>query len=154
MEEDFRIKSSVYADLGPLPEVVESDSETTWKMFVQLQEQQTASFSETAPGSLAVLNQSDVHTISADEVMAVARRLNRICPVELDWRRLDGLLLQSGTADPPSSITGAEFRGTPPLAKRIRVREQIEWAAQCGLLEKVHRFLTSLPEHQWVHFGD
>jgi len=37
VQEDFRIKPSVLADLGPLPEVVESDSETTWKMFLQLE---------------------------------------------------------------------------------------------------------------------
>jgi hypothetical protein len=42
MKEDFRIKSSVLADLGPLPDVVESNTETVWDMFLQLDAQQPA----------------------------------------------------------------------------------------------------------------
>lgn len=151
MQEDFRIKSSGLVDLGPLPEVVESDSETTWNMFVQLQAQQTACFSKTAPGTLAFLGDE---LVSADEVMAVARRLNRICPREPQWSQLVGLLVRAGAGEPPEALTGAQFRRTPALAKRSRVRAQIEWAAQHGLLHEVHGFLSALPEDLWVHFGE
>ena len=37
MEEDFRIQSSVLADLGPLTEVVESNSDTVWQTFLRLE---------------------------------------------------------------------------------------------------------------------
>lgn len=157
MNEDFRIQTSVLADLGPLPEVVESNSETTWKMFLQLQAQHAASFFETAPSSLVPLSADEARRrslISSDEVMAIARRLNRICPKEAQWRSLHALLCQAGVDGAPQAIEGTEFRRTPPLAKRIRVRDQVEWAAQNGMLQDLHAFLLALPEDQWVHFGD
>lgn len=154
---DFRTKTSVLADLGPLPEVVESNSETTWKMFLQLEAQQAASFSRTSPSSLAPLGDPGGRppgSISVDDVMAQARRFNRICPIEPQWQRLHALLAQAGADDAPAGMSGMQFRRTPPLAKRIRVRDQVEWAAQHGLLQEVSEFLASLPEDQWVHMGE
>lgn len=154
---DFRPpKTSVLADLGPLPEVVESNSETTWKMFLQLEAQQAASFSRTTPSALAPLASGGSRpggSLSVDDVMAQARRFNRICPVEPQWQRLHALLVQAGEADAPAAMAGVEFRRTPPLAKRIRVRDQVEWAARHGLLQEVSEFLDLLPEDQWVHMG-
>lgn len=157
MEEDFRIKTSVLVDLGPLPEVAESNSETTWKAFLQLQAQQAAGFSRTAPASLAP---PDVHgagpdgQITIDDVMAVARRRNRICPVESQWRALSSLLGEVEMGGAPAGLEGLEFRRTPALAKRLRVRDQVEWAAQHGVLREVYGFLASLPEDQWTHMGE
>lgn len=154
--EDPSRRASALADLGPLPEVVESNTETTWKMFLQLQAQQSAGFTKTTPSSLSPLAEpvlGRIGSVSIDEVMAQARRFNRICPVEPQWQQLEALLNQAGGDRAPAAITGTQFRRTPPLAKRIRVRDQVEWSAQHGLLQEVHEFLSALPEDQWVHMG-
>lgn len=152
-----RTRPSALVDLGPLPEVVESNSETTWKMFMQLQAQHSASFSSTTPSALAALGEhaaSRGGTLSVDALMAEARRYNRICPVEAQWVRLHALLFTAGGTDGPPPLTGPEFRRAPSLAKRMRLREQIEWSATRGLLPDMYEFLTALPEDQWVHMGD
>jgi hypothetical protein len=37
------------------------------------------------------------------------------------------------------------------MQKRLRLRDQIEWAEQAGVLAAVHDFLAALPEEQWLH---
>jgi hypothetical protein len=155
VEEDFRIKSSVLADLGPLPEVVESNSDTVWKMFLQLEDRHGGPFSEAPwsqfglPGSHGPRPAGDV---SVDDVMARARRYNRICPVEPEWLRLQAILAEFG--DAPPAAQGAAFRRMPPLARRTALREQVEWAADRGCLANVYAFLEALPEDRWTHMGD
>ena len=138
MEEDFRIKPSVLADLGPLPDVVETSSETAWDTFVQLVAQPSR----------------PVGSVSVDAVLTQARRFNRICPVEAEWLRLQALLTEYGGGHAPPSMQGAAFRRGLPLAKRIAVREQVEWAAERGCLLQVYAFLEALPEDRWVHMDD
>lgn len=153
---DHSRRTSALADLGPLPEVVESNTETTWKMFMQLQAQHSAGFTKTRPSTLSSLEDlpaSAPQVVSVDEVMAEARRYNRICPVEPQWEQLASYLAELGGPSAPPAITGTQFRRTPPLAKRMRVRDQVEWAAQHGLLMELHGFLASLSEEQWVHIG-
>jgi hypothetical protein len=155
VEEDFRIKSSVLADLGPLPEVVESNTDTVWKMFLQLEDRHGAPFSEAPwsqfglPGSHRPRPAGDV---SVDDVMARARRYNRICPVEPEWLRLQAILAEYG--DAPPAAQGAAFRRMPALSKRTALREQVEWAADRGCLANVYAFLEALPEDRWTHMGD
>lgn len=158
MQEDFRIKPSVLADLGPLPDVVETDSETTWKMFLQLEAQHSAGFRETATsqfGSMRHVQQArSSGRVSVDDVMAEARRFNRICPIESEWARLEALLRELGGCDAPAAVQGAAFRRMPPLARRTAVREQVAWAAGRGCLPQVFAFFEALPEECWVHIGD
>src|SRR6185369_9626181 len=45
-------KPYVRGDLIPVPEAVESDSDTAWDTFSALQESQEAHFAETAPASI------------------------------------------------------------------------------------------------------
>jgi hypothetical protein len=155
VEEDFRIKSSVLADLGPLPEVVESNSDTVWKMFLQLEDQHGGPFSDGPwsqfglPGSHRRRPAGDV---SVDDVMARARRYNRVCPVEPEWLRLLAILAEYG--DAPPAVQGAAFRRMPALARRTALREQVEWAAEHGCLANVYAFLEALPEDRWTHMGD
>lgn len=149
-------KTTVLADLGPLPEVVETDSETLWKMFVELDEQHAASFSRTVPSTVTGLwsdGESQQEALSVQTVMAEARRHNRVCPIEVEWRRLHALLLNAAP-DAPAPIVGAELRRTPPLVRRIRVRDQVEWAAERGLLREVLDFIEALPEDHWIHMGE
>jgi hypothetical protein len=152
----YRTRTSVLADLGPLPEVVETNSETLWKMFVELDEQHTASFLKTVPSSVAALageGRPPADDLSVQVVMAEARRHNRVCPIAPEWQRLHALLA-SIAADPPAPMTGAEFRRSPPLVRRIRVRDQVEWAAQHGVLRELFDFIESLPEDHWLHMGE
>lgn len=149
-------KTSGLADLGPLPDVAETDSETLLKMFVELDEQHSAGFLKTLPSSLAALQQCSgdaLDAISVQYVMSEARRNNRVCPVEAEWRRLHSLLAAAG-AEPPPPLHGMELRRSPPLVRRIRVRDQVEWAAQHGVLREVLSFIQSLGEEQWLHMGD
>lgn len=137
MEEDFRIHPSVLADLGPLPEVVESNSDTVWHTFLQLDAQHAAKAE-----------------VSFDEVMALARRFNRICPVEPEWLRLQGILADCAGPDAPEAVQGSTFRKMPPLARRMALRDLVECAAQRGCLPAVHAFLHALPEDRWTHMGE
>lgn len=141
--------ASVLADLGPLPEVVESNSETVWQTFLQLHESQRAGFAETAPSTLTERRLG----ISVDDVMAEVRRFNRICPSEPNWSRLCAMLRDAAGREPPPPLCGGEARNIPKLTKRIRVRDQVEWAAQNGALQVLAAFVGSLPEDEWIHMG-
>lgn len=149
-------RASGFADLGPLPEVVESNSETIWQTFLQLQALQKAAFAETVPSTPAGLHGPTLHAsagLTVDEVMAEARRFNRICPAEPHWSRLCSLLRDAVGLEPPAAIREPEARSTPKLTKRVRVRDQVEWAAQNGALPLLAEFLDSLTEEQWIHMG-
>lgn len=149
-------RTSALADLGPLPDVVISNSETTWNMFVELQTRQSWGFVKTQPSSLGPLLDDGLaagKTQTIDDVMLEARRGNRVCPRELAWQQLHAILKEA-SPDAPGPLVGAEYRRTPPLAKRLRVREQVEWAAHRGLLGEVYAFLSALPETEWIHMGD
>lgn len=152
----YRTRTSVLADLGPLPEVVETNSETLWKMFVELDEQHSAGFQKTVPSALVGLpglEKPRAEALSVQTVMTQARRHNRVCPVEREWNRLYAALQAAGP-DAPAPLTGSELRRSPPLVRRIRVRDQVEWAARHGILGEVHSLLESLPEDHWLHMGD
>ena len=145
----------VPTELG-FPEVAETDSETLSKMFVELDEAHTASFLKTLPSDLSELGDQallSMQGLTVQSVMAVARRHNRVCPVESEWQRLHAIL-QSAAADAPAPLTGVDLRRAVPLVRRIRVRDQVEWASQRGLLPEVCRFLAALPEELWLHMGD
>jgi hypothetical protein len=154
---ELRIRTSALADLGPLPEVVESNSDTTWMTFLQLEVQQSAGSSETSSAQLAGLEDEslpEAPDLSVEDAMAEARRFNRICPAEPEWLRLQGLLTRLAGAGSPPAIHGAQARSTAPLTKRIRMRDQVEWAARHGCLEEMFTFLKSLPENRWIHMGE
>jgi hypothetical protein len=150
-----RPKTTILADLGPLPEVVETNSETLWKMFVELDEQHRAGFLNTAPflGGTSTPATQAAMALSVQVVMTEARRNNRVCPIASEWARLYGVLQSAGT-DAPPPLTGMELRRSPPLVRRIRVRDQVEWASQHGVLTEVFSFIEALPEDHWLHMGE
>lgn len=151
MDSDFK-QTTVVADLGPLPEVIETDSETLWKMFVELDEQHTSSFTKTQPSAITPLAGEHPRLpggYSVQEVMAEVRRNNRVCPKEAEWQNLHAMLAPQA----PAPLTGSELKKTPPLLRRIRLRDQVEWAAENGQLMEVMDFLQKLREDQWMHMG-
>jgi hypothetical protein len=41
-----------------------------------------------------------------------------------------------------------------PVAKQLRFKEHLEWAESQGQLTEVGKYLRSLDEKQWCHFGE
>ena len=152
----YRNTPSVLATLQCLPEVVETNTESSWQMFLALQSQNDSPYAPTQPGEMQARPQCPPRAaacLTVQDLMVEARRLNRVAPCEPRWRQMHVMLQTAGQGDPPPPMTGVEASVTPPLVKRIRVRDQVEWAAQHGLLERLFQFFRALPEHQWVHIG-
>jgi hypothetical protein len=148
-----RTSSSKLADLGPLPEVTESNSETTWRLFLALQSGDQ--FQQTQPfmGEISINNQSEANAseVGVQDVLNEARRNNRVAPKDGSWFRLRELLKDAtGFEPPPCAPTGETV---PRLVKRMLLRDQIEWAADHGYLALTLRFLQRLPEDSWLHMG-
>ncbi|GAB3777310.1 hypothetical protein GCM10028796_56270 [Ramlibacter monticola] len=92
--------------------------------------------------------------LSADLLMTVARRNNRVCPREVPWTRLY------------ESLGGRRFEDLQPppgdgvwpnlsfLEKRVRFREHMLWAQRHGRLRQVALFVQGLAEGDWVHVGE
>jgi hypothetical protein len=154
--DSYRNTPSILATLQCLPEVVEKNTDSSWQMFLALQSQDEAPYAPTQPSDMQALYASphvDQSRLTVSDVMIEARRLNRVAPCEPRWQQLHVLLKAAGRGDPPPPLAGLEGSATPPLVKRIRVRDQVEWAAENGLLEPLLQFFISLPENQWVHIG-
>ncbi len=150
------------------PSAVETFSETVWNEFNQLQAAPSAEsngFAPTVPGGLASLPDTvpaaarvPVSAFTAHEAMVEARRFNRICPQPAQWQQLYDMLpgkVQQGRSwQPAPPIVGPAWAATPPMAKRMCLRDHFEWAEHHGVLDEVMRFIKSLPEAQWHHMGD
>jgi hypothetical protein len=148
----FRTRNTtILADLGPLPEVRESNTETSWRMFVELQEQQGSGFQPTEPAALEAHSGGRPGRVTVDDVMVEARRLNRVCPKDSAWQQLWALLREAAGCEPPLPIVAPESLKTPQLVKRVRFRDQVEWAAQQGQLQVLFAFMQSLGEDDWSH---
>jgi hypothetical protein len=96
--------------------------------------------------------------ISTDQVLAVAKENNRVCPQPQKWQQLYELLPNKKRVgagwEPPLPLILAAWIDMPVVSKTLRLREHIEWAAEHGGLEQVHSFLQSLLEEEWQHIGD
>jgi hypothetical protein len=168
----------------PLPDVREANSDTAWDAWAVLSAQEDLVFADTAPASMPMpLPQGDRryattvpaaltsrplprttrltpagNGIALGDVMAQARRNNRLCPRPLAWQRLYEMLPYKTQGphgwQPPPPLTGSAWSTTPPLAKRMCLRDHIEWAEAHGCLDGVHAFLESLSEEEWHHMGE
>ena len=84
---------------------------------------------------------------------------NRLVPMPPEWSHLHGMLKDQrrnpkGGWIPPAPLILAAWGCTMPIEKQLRFNEHLEWAAEKGQLEEVGRFLRSLSEEQWCHFGE
>lgn len=143
--------TTILADLGPLPEVVESDTETCWHLFQQLQAQPTCDFTLTESAALAPAATAARAAVTVEDVMVEARRMNRVCPKDGPWLRLFALLRESAGAEPPAPIVAPESTKTPQLVRRVRFRDQVEWADRHGQLPLMFGFIQRLVEDEWAH---
>ncbi len=174
----------IQGDPIPAPEAVERNSATDWAAFSELAARHDAGFAPTAPASLHMrLSDAErpyAATVPAglqglpddkapgeaappgqltlEDVLTEARRNNRVCPSQDQWNllyeMLPGKTRRFGRVQPTPPLTGRAWTATPALAKRMALREHIEWAAVHDCLEDIMDFLTQLPEDQWHKMGD
>jgi hypothetical protein len=144
------------------PAALEDISEDAWLEFQKLQQSREGQFAPTRPMTgIAPLTGDAPQTarpapgsVSVDQALQLTRRNNRVCPMPERWRDMFDLMasIAPGKALPPVVIDGAAWSVVPPMQKRIRLREQLEWAERLGLLDPVFRFLQDLPDEGWLHF--
>ena len=161
----------------------ETDSDSAWAQFEALNEPPPATnFGVTQPASIpmplsegdpryattvpaaltkdtvsAELRPSSTRHVTLSEAMTEARRNNRVCPQPAAWQRLYEMLpgkQQDGRNwQPPPPLTGTAWKATRSLAKRMCLRDHLEWADRKGCLDDVYAFLKDLPEGDW-HYMD
>lgn len=79
--------------------------------------------------------------------------------VPRDWNSLYNMLANkrqkpSGGWEPSLPLILAAWHETMPIEKQMRFREHVEWAGDQGQLEQVGKYLRSLNEGDWYHFGE
>ena len=164
-------------DRIPVPEVVEQDSEACWAMWEELIERDstmkhevvrpgrqpgTTVWDQTASAGLreqdAMLEPVPLDELTVGTVLALSKKNNRICPVAGQWLMLHDILTLGGRRNlkpaAPEPVTGRAFVATSSINKRIRMRDQILWAADYGGLAAMYEFLLQLPEEDWCHVGE
>lgn len=82
---------------------------------------------------------------------------NRLIP--RDWHKLYEILKNkrqksSGGWIPSLSLILAAWDVTMPIEKQLRFREHIQWASDNGQIEEIGKYLRSLNEDDWFHFGE
>lgn len=136
-------------------EVLEKDTETAWAMFQSLLDQHQQGFSETAPAGAEVsATPPGPAAATLDATLLEIRRNNRVCPLPSIWKQLHDALPAKSPKLAPVPLTSQEWKQTPALEKRTRLRQHVEWAAAHGALQQVHDLLAALPENKWQHMGD
>lgn len=93
--------------------------------------------------------------ISVPEVMGEVQKNHRVCPVPKQWQILYDMLpkkhRKSARCQPPLPLILAGWSKSTPEEKMAHLREHLEWASRNDCLEKVHSFLSELPEEDWYH---
>ena len=139
-------------------EVLEKNTETTWALFQSLLDQQQRGFSETAPVGpdtpSAAAPRPASEEVSLEEALAEIRKNNRVCPLPSIWKKLYDALPNKAPELATAPVTAEDWKQTPSLEKRTRLRQHIEWAATQGVLKQVHKALHALPENKWHHMGE
>jgi hypothetical protein len=166
-----RTRQPAPSDFDPLTHlhVTEDASESAWRRFEALLKGEAADFDATESALHVPRNSAGWHPTAAgtlpgalerltlhaelDDVLALARKANRSSPAREAWDDLYHLL--------PATEHGArQFAPPPPLPidqstpmqRRLRLRDQIEWAEVAGVLPLVHAFLARLADGEWTYF--
>jgi hypothetical protein len=147
----------------PAPEVHEG-GESSWELWHEAARRLDEAFAPTQPSEQAPLSADTVHPsagapqvqpLSADELMGLVRRNNRVCPRPAAWRELYHALEGDRYMDLEAPPVEAWIWGKlSDLQKRLRFRVHIEWAERHGKLPQFKRFLDELPEREWLHMGE
>jgi hypothetical protein len=149
----------------PLPEVTEGD-ESAWDLWLEASRQLDAAYALTQPSDVTPLSAGipvgrgqdeggEVRPRTVDGLMVTARRNNRVCPRPSLWTQLYFALGGGKHADlAPPPVERSIWTKLSDLQKRLRLRQQIEWAERHGKLEVVGKFIENLAEGDWLHMGD
>lgn len=75
-----------------------------------------------------------------------------------DWHKLYEILADkrqkpSGGWTPSLPLILAAWDVSTPIEKQLRFKEHVEWARDRNQLNEIGRYLRSLPEGEWYHFG-
>jgi S-adenosylmethionine synthetase len=106
---------------------------------------------EMAPAE-SVPNEAEV-SVKLEALLTFVQEDDRICPRPGCWNELAEMLpgrerhAQDGGAPPPLILTGWHCSSDPD--KSMRLREQIEYAARHGVLDRVDAFLRRLRPEDW-----
>ena len=84
---------------------------------------------------------------------------NRATPQPQKWNELFQMLKNtrrnsSGGWIPALPLILAAWHDSPALFKQLRLKEHIQWAADNEQIEEVGKYLRSLNETDWFHFGE
>lgn len=151
--------------LHPVPSAdVREGGESTWEAWQEESRRMDLAFADTEPSGPVPL-MPDLHARperrqrgahwGMDDVLAVARRRNRVCPRPMLWSALYVLLEGDRYADlPPPPVQAWMWSTLSNLQRRTHFREHIEWAERHGKLEDMGRFVESLDELDWIHMGE
>lgn len=76
-----------------------------------------------------------------------------------DWNRLYKKLANrrqkpSGGWEPSLPLILAAWHVTMPIEKHLRFKEHVEWARDQNQLDQIGKYLRSLDESDWLHFGE
>ncbi|GAC1525740.1 MAG: hypothetical protein NVS2B4_01930 [Ramlibacter sp.] len=173
----FPVRPSFSGDRATAPGALEETGESAWQRFEEIRAKEDRHFAPTEPGQRTPGTTSRAFQatqpmtlqpgesarptararapLSLDDVMLVARKNNRACPMPASWQALHGVLAAltpPGGRPLPTLVDGPAWDVVSPMQKRLRLRDQIEWAESAGALDAVHRFLLALGEEQWLHF--
>jgi hypothetical protein len=154
----------------PQPEVIEHNTETSWKIWKDLHERDEKRFADTQPMTQpAGLPPATAAPVPArpiaskgksglEKAIEESRRNNRVCPRPAKWQELDALLRtaapEKAVATLPPPLPPGEWQMTTSLAKRLMFRDVINWAGKHAMVEPLLDFERALPEEQWHHMGD
>lgn len=84
---------------------------------------------------------------------------NRLCPMPMKWNDLFGMLKNTkqnpdGGWTPSLPLILFAWDTTMPIEKQLRFKEHIQWASDNNQNEEVGKYLRSLSENDWAHFGE
>ena len=94
-----------------------------------------------------------------EELAAYCQQNGRVCPQPQSWNHLYSLLSNkvqkpSGGWTPPLPLILAAWHEASDHEKQARLMEHLSWADAHGDLERIDRFVRSLPEEKWFHGND
>ncbi len=99
------------------------------------------------------------HSETLDTLLAYCTSNNRLVPMPPQWSKLYNML--KNTRQKPSGgwvpslplILGA-WHHSMPIEKLLRFKEHLEWAQEQNQLEEIGKYLRSLSDAQWCHYGE
>ena len=83
----------------------------------------------------------------------------RLAPQPPQWNELFQMLKNTrqkptGGWEPPLPLILAAWHHSMPIEKQLRLKDHLQWANDQGQLQEVGKYLRSLREYEWCHFGE